>query len=492
MYIQQLVEGRLRGLDAFLASGAGEGPLSLLGQARWAALLSPVLPRALLRELQLPPELLGMGGGGEFLVLVPGEHRDRAADFLSSAADLISAHSGRLLKLEWAFTEALGDWSDIRKRLHEELTHRARTPARGPDTFAPAPAAAVSSAYFHQFAIELHGAVHVGWSATAPGGFTFEPHFHLRDDLDFPRHSAPDEADAGPASPTDLARRARGQPAWAILRAEVDLYSMRLRRVTSDREHLQLSIAYQQFFAHELEMLCVQPDYWRVVTLLHAGPSGFAVGGSWDAALSFAREFQRLFDRFAGANLRELPGAEGKTLSAGIAVAGPEESATDVYGTAYEQLRLAQSAGKNCVSLFGQPLDWQQLAGAAELQSLLTQLVSEYQVDPAAIRELQSLYRESQSTHLTRRRIRVDRPWRYHRLIEKVIAGKPGKEFRQLRQSVIQNLTGRQPTQVKLHPSGRTALAWARLATSPSGPLEPVTVQPEATVPPETNRPENE
>ena len=51
------------------------------------------------------------------------------------------------------------------------------------------------------------------------------------------------------------------------------------------------------------------------------GSGDFAVYGSWDALIGFARELQRVFQIFIEANLRDHAGREGKTISMAIALA---------------------------------------------------------------------------------------------------------------------------------------------------------------------------
>ena len=89
----------------------------------------------------------------------------------------------------------------------------------------------------------------------------------------------------------------------------------------SIEEHVPLSVLYKQFFAGELEVLCSLPEFWRKVSIIYSGGDDFAVYGSWDALIALAREVQRLFHRFTEENLKEYPGAEGKTISMAIALA---------------------------------------------------------------------------------------------------------------------------------------------------------------------------
>ena len=135
------------------------------------------------------------------------------------------------------------------------------------------------------------------------------------------RHAAPSDDGKQAAPVQTLGRRAQGRSIWGVLRGDVDNFGLRLRRVHSIEEHVPLSVLYKQFFAGELEVLCSLPEFWRKVSIIYSGGDDFAVYGSWDALIALAREVQRLFHRFTEENLKEYPGAEGKTISMAIALA---------------------------------------------------------------------------------------------------------------------------------------------------------------------------
>src|SRR6202022_2449914 len=99
----------------------------------------------------------------------------------------------------------------------------------------------------------------------------------------------------------------QGKAVWGGLRGDVDHFSIRLRRVQTIEEHVQLSVLYKQFFAGELEVLCSMTEFWRKVTLLYAGGDDFIVHGACDALIAFARELQRLFHRFSEEHLKDFP-----------------------------------------------------------------------------------------------------------------------------------------------------------------------------------------
>src|SRR5712691_2962465 len=90
---QILLQGKIQGTEEFLLAGPSEGRVVrsagedlLAGKSQWITLLSEVLPRALLAELGLARILLGSSGGGQFLLVLPGEASQAAEAFLTDAA----------------------------------------------------------------------------------------------------------------------------------------------------------------------------------------------------------------------------------------------------------------------------------------------------------------------------------------------------------------------------------------------------------------------
>ena len=79
---QILVQGKLLGIDVFLASPGSDEILA--ARSLWITLICEVVPRALLQELELARLLLGSSGGGQFLIVIPDTHRGPAEDFLPS------------------------------------------------------------------------------------------------------------------------------------------------------------------------------------------------------------------------------------------------------------------------------------------------------------------------------------------------------------------------------------------------------------------------
>ncbi len=470
MSVQIFLQGKLLGIENFVLAPAPErGEAVLTGRSHWVSLLMEVLPRALLNELGLAKILLGSSGGGGFLVLLPSESIPSAEEFLHNAAAQIRELSGDRLRLVWSATEDLGDWLVVRRRLTEEMWRRQNTRPEAPsaDVFLPRDDDGHDSrddAYFLEFGEKFRNAESVGWSPEAPGRILVGEGKHTwpvrtgADAIPVARHCALAEDGSTAASLETLASRAGGRPGWGVLRADVDGFGVRLRKLTSIAEHIQLSILFKQFFAGELEVSCSSADYWRKVTILYAGGDDFAVYGSWDALLLLAREIHRLFSKFAEANLKDLPGPEGKTISMSLEVAhDPDTPFAFVYEEAGRNLEAAKCDFKDCFYIFGKTVEWRNIAHASGLKDTMIRMVREFGCPPAFLEELGSFYREKPS--LTR----PDRPWRYHRRLAVVLGQHKDRELQKLRASLITDVVGKSPSQVRLRPAGLVAVAWARM-----------------------------
>ena len=105
------------------------------------------------------------------MVVLPDEARDSAAEFLESASAKVRGISGGRLRLLWAFTENLGDWSLVRKRLGEEMSAREGTVWAGgpPASMEMEQGPPATEGLFEQLAARLRTAETVGYSPEEPG-----------------------------------------------------------------------------------------------------------------------------------------------------------------------------------------------------------------------------------------------------------------------------------------------------------------------------------
>ena len=80
------------------------------------------------------------------------------------------------------------------------------------------------------------------------------------------------------------------------------------------------------------------------------------------------------------------------------------------------------------------------------------------------LNELCGLYRETAGTRGGRRSRSSERPWRFHRRLNRILPAVRDREAQKTRQEIITGFVGRNPANVKLRPSGRVALEWARMS----------------------------
>jgi CRISPR-associated protein Csm1 len=490
MSLQVFLQAQVFGSEQFLGVHATQSgslethSFDLIGRCTWLTLLCEILPRALLSELKLSRMLLGSSSAEQFLLVLAEEDVPRANDFLTKAGAAIGDLSSGTLRLIWASTENLGAWPVARKRLDDALQARVAAPLSHAEeiahVFAPFESAAAeleSETYFVHFAEGLAAAKRVGWSTSEPAKFVWDAGTYSwpltersdngeEDGILCPRRAALDEAGV-PAPLPELAARAEGAQRWGVLRGDVDHFEAHLRHANTIEEHIHLSVLFKEFFAGELALLCTLPDFWRKVTILYRGGDDFAVAGSWDALVLLARELQRLFEKFIEQNAQSFPGTEARSVSMSLSIA-PDANAplATVFLEAGAELRAAKSLEPGSFHLFGRTLEWKRLADAEELKTGLVRLVRDFKFAPDYINDLASVYREAFSARATRRAksVKIDKPWRTYMRLTTIIPQARGKELNNVRNGIITNLVGKRTAGLKLRPSARVGLEWARLA----------------------------
>ncbi len=487
MSLQVFLQAQLLGTEPFLASQLSEqADAASLGRCAWLTLLCEVLPRALLAELKLSRMLLGSSSAEQFLVVLAEEDIPRANDFLLNVTASLAQLSRNTLRLVWASTENLGAWPVVRKRLDDAIAAKMCCPlpvenesirdAFRPFISGPEPE---TQGFFSTFAEGLISASAIGWSGSSTGLLSWDSGAHTwplrehssveEDGILFPRRIAMDDEGLEPASTATLAERAEGACRWGILRGDVDHFELQLRRTASVEEHIHLSALLKEFFAGELAVLCALPDFWRKVTVLYRGGDDFAVAGSWDALILLSREVQRVFEKFVEQHLATLPGVEAKSISMALTIAPDLDSpASLVLAESGVQLQATKSSELGSIFLFGRTLEWKRLADAEELKTSLVRLVRDFRYPPDYLNDLAAVYREAFSPRPGRKAKAqpIEKPWRTYMRLSRVIPLARGKEQNHVRNAAITNLIGKKTAGMKLRPSARVGLEWARLAAS--------------------------
>ncbi len=470
MSAQILLQGKLLGTEDFVVQPpADRDNRAFEARSMWLVLVGETVPRALLAELGLPPLMLGSSGGDRFVVILPDQARAEAAgEFLTRVSQVLGGISAGKLSLVWSATENLGDWTIVRKRLRDGMSEGTRPRAAEPGYFDAFPAQGAGA---ERIPRDLRDVSAIGWSFEFPAliasdGGTYR--WEVGSDVEIPvtKHGA--RNGEAFATTKELARRAHGQRLWGVLRGEIDDYGTRMRRLQSVEEHVHLSMLYKQFLAGEIQLLCSQGEYFQRVTVLHSGASDFAIYGSWDALAGFARELERVFSRFAEGNLKDLPGAEAKTITMALTIAEAGAPLARVYEDCGRDLEIARASDKDCLHILGRVLEWKQISEAADLKDALVQLNEEFRGGRAFLAQLRNLYKkveapEQSGVHMDDERL-MARALRFQRRFARV-ASRREREFQKLRAHLMKEMAGRNLRgRLKLRPEGLIALEWARLA----------------------------
>lgn len=460
--MQVFLQGKLLGIEPFLHATRG-GFAALAGRCLYVSLVTEAVPRAMLGRLGLAQELLGSCGGGQFLAVLPAESLADANAFLVDATRRLSEFTGHELRLAWSSTENLGAWTDIRKRLDAGFRKWRGLNALEPGGLFDPWDESGDDSYYERLFLGLPGSAAAAWDPDSEGMLRQEgePYWLATHFAAMPG--------GWPASAEELAARAQGRKTWGILRGDADQFQARLQRAETVEEYIQLSVFYKQFFVGEVQALCTQPEFRDKTTVLFTGGDEFAIAGSWDALLPFARAMERVFRRSSEELLKDFPGAEGKTISMAIAVAPSlETEPAVVYRDAGRELETAKCTARDSIAVFGKVLDWKQAAEAADLKDVMVRMVERYHCSPQFLGELGAFYRETDRVLPARTSRRLQetqqRPWRLHRRLNRVLDGRERhRELEKARQAVQAAFLTRGQAQLKLKPSGRVALEWARV-----------------------------
>ena len=415
-------------------------------------MLTEVTPRTFLSERGLSPMLVGYTGGGAFLLLLPEPTAKEAGEFLSKLRDEVTSSTGGVLELHWTWTENLGSWQNVWKRLMEGIRAKRQTPLAhlGAAAFAASePAAETVDRPWEGLAAKLAGEELPGrTTVTGPEGVQ----------LTIP-----------PRAPQELARTARGRKAWGMFRCDIDRAGARLQLADSTENFLFLATLFKGLVAGELQRIVELPAHAGRVSILYSGGDDFAVAGAWDALLSVAAEFHRVFTLFAV----ELPGGkeltEGASLSASLTIAETGETLAGLWSRNRIALETVKSSGGNALALFDRILEWPALKDAEGLKARVRKLREVYQCPAEVFEELEDFYGvRGAAGHLASPRARrreqsVDRPWRFHSRLRRLAGDRAGSEFERQWRAFLGDLIGRGQVQKQLRPAGKVALDWAQL-----------------------------
>ena len=203
----------------------------------------------------------------------------------------------------------------------------------------------------------------------------------------------------------------------AALKMDVD----NLGAVFMDRDEIdykKLSAGFDVFFSRTLyeKILKQYIDSGDIYPVFAGGDDCFLIG-AWDVIFDIADEIQQLFAK-AQLEIRNSlfeTVEEDITLSAALVVVNPNFPMIRLAEEAENALEIAKTSGKNRITVFGEPLTWQEFASAKDIAYQLTELVNKGE-SRALIQRVKSSdlgYKSLQNTAVNRGKIEIPK---VHRL----------------------------------------------------------------------------
>jgi CRISPR-associated protein Csm1 len=170
----------------------------------------------------------------------------------------------------------------------------------------------------------------------------------------------------------ELAGRATGVSKWGVLRADVDHLGrvFRFGLEGSDRSISRVSMLsslLSLYFSAHVEHIARQEQYKEKLAVVYAGGDDLFVIGSWSSLLGFAEEIYRDFRSFTANRI---------TLSAGLFLApGTGYPVAHAGRLAGEEEQAAKDDGRDRITFFGQPVQWDVLPEHKEIRENLLELI---------------------------------------------------------------------------------------------------------------------
>jgi len=186
-----------------------------------------------------------------------------------------------------------------------------------------------------------------------------------------------------------LAFRAEGDKKLAALKIDVDHLGM-VFRDRLESEYDLLSHKLKVFFDKELLELIHKNEYSNQVYVVFAGGDDCFLIGCWhtmvELALKIRDEFQTL-SKDLKAKIKDL---HDITLSAGLIIFHPSYPVRQLADEVDSFLNKAKQAGRNRITIFGQPLRWDEYRTVLEIKDQLFNLVEKKGESKSLIHKVRS------------------------------------------------------------------------------------------------------
>ncbi len=181
----------------------------------------------------------------------------------------------------------------------------------------------------------------------------------------------------------EIAQKATGDSKLAALKMDVDNLGQLFRNKNQD-EYQRNSKILSEFFEkkiYEILKEYIKNEY--IYPIFSGGDDCFLIG-AWDKILEAAGKIQKAFDDYQSKNDLHL------TLSAGVVIVPPKFPMVRIAEEAEHALELSKKHSKNKITLFGEPLTWNDFAKAQEYAKKFQKLIDEQNASRAVLHRIKS------------------------------------------------------------------------------------------------------
>ncbi|GAB4134767.1 MAG: hypothetical protein OHK0045_25740 [Raineya sp.] len=220
-------------------------------------------------------------------------------------------------------------------------------------------------------------------SPFAKAGFVFEPSKQAKNYENKIINKIPKNKD-GVTEFDEIAQKSTGDKKLAALKMDVDNLG-NLFRDKEEQDYRKNSKYLSEFFEEKIyeKVLKNYISQEYIYPVFSGGDDCFFIG-AWDKILEVASTIQKEFDAYQKEKQLAL------TLSAGVTIAPPKSPMVRLAEEAEHALELAKKYNKNKITLFGEPLTWQDFDEAKKLVEKFRKLIEEQSVSRALLHRIKS------------------------------------------------------------------------------------------------------
>lgn len=181
----------------------------------------------------------------------------------------------------------------------------------------------------------------------------------------------------------EIAKKATRDEKLAALKMDVDNLGQLFRNKNRE-EYQKNSKILSEFFEKKIYEILKEYIKSECIYPVFSGGDDCFLIGAWDKILEVAGSIQKSFDEYQKKHNLNI------TLSAGVVIVPPKFPMVRLAEEAEHALELSKKYNKNKITLFGEPLSWDDFAKAQEYAKKFEELIKEQNASRAVLHRIKS------------------------------------------------------------------------------------------------------